>query len=133
MGLVIVRAIVIMVRFLTLFVLNAVSLLALIFDPVTCISVVENITQISIVLVSVALLRGSDDVGRVPTWTPMVVRVLTRISSSQARVGSTIIGASNIAWRCLTYTLTSSLSLGNKGVSWSMIILEGKALYAGVR
>jgi hypothetical protein len=76
---------------------------------------------------------GSDDVGRVPTWTPMVVRVLTRISSSQARVGSTIVGVSNIAWRCLTYTLTSSLSLGNKGVSWSMIILEGKALYAGVR
>jgi hypothetical protein len=33
----------------------------------------------------------------------------------------------------LTCVLTSSLSLGSKGVSLSMIILEAKALCAGVR
>jgi hypothetical protein len=44
-----------------------------------------------------------------------------------------MIAASSMAWRRLTCALSSSLSLGTKGASWSMIILEAKALCAGVR
>jgi hypothetical protein len=38
-----------------------------------------------------------------------------------------------MAWKCLACALTSSLSLGSKGASWSTIILEAKALCVGVR
>jgi hypothetical protein len=55
-GLVIIRAIVIIVPFIVSFTLDAVSFLALIFDSVTCISVADNVMQVSLVLVSVALL-----------------------------------------------------------------------------
>jgi hypothetical protein len=62
-GLVIVRAIIIMVPFLVSFVLDTVSFLAPIFYPVTGISVAENIMQVSIFPVSVMLHRGSDATG----------------------------------------------------------------------
>jgi hypothetical protein len=65
-GLVIVGAIVIMDPFLTLFVLNAISLLAPIFNPITCISIANNIAKVSFVLISVTLLRESDATGRLP-------------------------------------------------------------------
>jgi hypothetical protein len=55
-GLVVIRAIVIIVPFIVSFTLATVSFLALIFDPVTCISVADNVMQVSLVLVSVALL-----------------------------------------------------------------------------
>jgi hypothetical protein len=55
-GLVIVRAIEIMVPFLVLFALDAVSLLVLVFYPVACISVADNVTQVSFIPISDALL-----------------------------------------------------------------------------
>jgi hypothetical protein len=59
-GLVIVRTIEIMVPFLVLFALDAVSLLVLVFYPVACISVADNVTQVSFIPISDALLQGSD-------------------------------------------------------------------------
>jgi hypothetical protein len=131
-GLVVIRAKVIIVPFLTSFMLHAVSFLAPIFNPVTCISVVDYITQVSFLPIWVMLLRGSDAAGRVPTRALAVVRVLTSLLSLRSRVGSTIVDATSIAWKSLTYALISSLSLGSKSVSWSIIIQEAKALSAGV-
>jgi hypothetical protein len=62
-GLVIVRAIVIIVPSIVSFVLDAVSLLAPVFNPIACISVAYNVAQVSVVPILTALLRGSDDVG----------------------------------------------------------------------
>jgi hypothetical protein len=58
-GLVIIRAIVVIVPFIASFTLDAVSFLALVFYPVACISVADNITEISIVPISVMPLRES--------------------------------------------------------------------------
>jgi hypothetical protein len=77
-GLVIVGVIIITVPFLASFALDAVSLLALVFDPVTCISIANNIAQVPFILISVVLLRGSDAAGRVPTWSLVVVTVLAQ-------------------------------------------------------
>jgi hypothetical protein len=59
-GVVIVIAIVIIVPFTMSFAIIVVSFLAPIFDPVTCISIVYNIMQVPIVLISFSavLFRG---------------------------------------------------------------------------
>jgi hypothetical protein len=51
----------------------------------------------------------------------------------RSRDESTIVVASSIEWRRLTYVCISSLSFGSKGISWLTIILEAKALSVGVR
>jgi hypothetical protein len=62
-GLIIVRAIVIIVPFITLLMLDVVSFLAPIFNPVMCISVADDIVQIHVVLISASLLHWSDATG----------------------------------------------------------------------
>jgi hypothetical protein len=61
--LIIVRVIVIMVPFIALFVLDAVSFLAPIFNSVRGISVADNVTQVSTVPILAMLLRWSDAAG----------------------------------------------------------------------
>jgi hypothetical protein len=61
--LIIVRVIVIMVPFIALFVLDAVSFLAPIFNSVMGISVADNINQVSTVLILDVLLRWTDAAG----------------------------------------------------------------------
>jgi hypothetical protein len=46
-GLIIIRAIVIIVPVIASFALNAVSFLVPIFNPVVCISIADNVTQVS--------------------------------------------------------------------------------------
>jgi hypothetical protein len=75
-GLIVVRAIVIMVPFLTSFALNAVSLLVPVFNLVVCISVVNNVTQLSFIPISAMHLQGSDAACRVPAWALAVVKSL---------------------------------------------------------
>jgi hypothetical protein len=65
-GLAVIRAIVIIVPFITLFALDEVSFLVPVFKMVVCIFVVDYVVQVSFILISAALLRGSDDAGRVP-------------------------------------------------------------------
>jgi hypothetical protein len=84
-GLVVIRAKVIIVPFLTSFMLHAVSFLAPIFNPVTCISVANDVTQVSPVSILVALLWWSDVASRVPVCAWAVVRVLTLPSVSTHR------------------------------------------------
>jgi hypothetical protein len=57
---IIVRAIIIIVPFIASFVLDAVSFLALVFDLATCIPIVDNVTQISVVPILATLLQRSD-------------------------------------------------------------------------
>jgi hypothetical protein len=113
-GFIVIRAIVIIVPFLTLFTLDKISFLALILNPVVCFSVVDDITHVSFIPTLVALLRWSDAASRVPVWNQVVVKVLTPPSVSLlGGGGSSMIAASSMAWRRLTYVLTSSLSLGS--------------------
>jgi hypothetical protein len=84
-GLVVVGSIVVIVPLLASLAFDAVSLLALVFDPATCISVADNIAQVFVVPISVVLLSGSDATGRVPAQTLVVVRVLTPPSVSTTR------------------------------------------------
>jgi hypothetical protein len=81
-GFIVIRAIVIIVPFLTLFTLNKISFLALILNPVVCFSVADDITQVSFIPTLVALLRWSDAASRVPVWNQVVVKVLTPPSVS---------------------------------------------------
>jgi hypothetical protein len=80
-GLVIVGAIVITVPFLASFTLDAVSLLAPVFNLVACILVADDVTQVPSIPVSAALLQWSDAAGRLPVWAWEVVRVLTHFLS----------------------------------------------------
>jgi hypothetical protein len=133
-GLVIVGAIVIIVPLIASFALDTISLLESVFNLVVCISVVNDIVQVSILILA-ALNWRCYAVGQVLMWALVVARVLTPppLLSTRSRVGSTIVATSSIAWRRLTCAFTSTLSLGSKGVSWSTIILEAKVLCAGVQ
>jgi hypothetical protein len=84
-GLVVVGAIVIAVPFLASFVLDAVSLLAPVFNSVAHVSIVDDITQVSPVPISIALLWWSDVASRVPMLAWAVVSVLTPPSVSMFR------------------------------------------------
>jgi hypothetical protein len=75
-GIVVIRAIVIIVPLLVSLMLDAVSFLALILDLVVCISIADDVTQVSFVPTLVALLWWSDAAGRVPVQAQAVVRVL---------------------------------------------------------
>jgi hypothetical protein len=132
-GLVIVGAIVIIVPLIASFALDTISLLESVFNLVVCISVANDIVQVSILILA-ALNWRCYAVGQVLMWALVVARVLTPpLLSTRSRVGSTIVATSSIAWRRLTCAFTSTLSLGSKGVSWSTIILEAKVLCAGVQ
>jgi hypothetical protein len=84
-GLVVEGPIEITVPFLAPFALGAVSFLASIFNPVTCISVANDVTQVSPVSIPAALLRWSDVASRVPVCAWAVVMVLTLPSVSTHR------------------------------------------------
>jgi hypothetical protein len=87
-GLAVIRAIVIIVPFITLFALDEVSFLVPVFKMVVCIFVVDYVVQVSFILISATLLRGSDDAGRVPAGALAMVRVLTPplVSTIKGRV-----------------------------------------------
>jgi hypothetical protein len=77
--LVVVRTIIIIIVPLdTSLLLRALSLLAPVFNPTTCISAVDDIAQIAVISItpSVALLWWSDAAGRVPTGTLPVVKLV---------------------------------------------------------
>jgi hypothetical protein len=77
--LVIIGIIVVIVPFFTLLLFKALAHLAPIFNPVACISAVNDITQISVtpVVSSASFLRWSKTVCRVPVRTLLVVRLVT--------------------------------------------------------
>jgi hypothetical protein len=77
--LIIEETIIVIVPFTVSFALDAVSLLAPVFNLVVCIFVTNNVAQVPVVpiLFFVMLLWRSDAAGRVPTWALAVVRVLT--------------------------------------------------------
>jgi hypothetical protein len=56
MGIVVIRAIVVMVPFLMSFVLNMISFLMLILDPATCVSILDDVPQVLFISTMAALL-----------------------------------------------------------------------------
>jgi hypothetical protein len=77
--LVIIGTVVVIVPFFTLLLFRALTLLTPIFNPATCISAVNDVTQISIILVSslAVLLQWSETACRVPVRTLLVVKLMT--------------------------------------------------------
>jgi hypothetical protein len=71
--------ILVIVPLLTSFLLNALTLLAPVVNPVVCISVMDDIAQVTVmsILPMAALLRWSETTGRVPTRTLSVVKLMT--------------------------------------------------------
>jgi hypothetical protein len=71
--------ILVIVPLLTSFLLNALTLLASVVNPVVCISVMDDIAQVTVmsILPMAALLRWSETTGRVPTRTLSVVKLMT--------------------------------------------------------
>jgi hypothetical protein len=82
--LIIERNIIVIVPLFVTLALNTVSLLAPVFNPVACISVVDYIAQVPVVPISssIVLLQGSETTSRVPMWALAMVRVLTPHSIS---------------------------------------------------
>jgi hypothetical protein len=78
MRLVVIRTVVVIVPFFTLLQFKALTLLALVFNPVTCISVVDDVTQISVIPVSSsdAFLQWSEIACRVPMRTLPLLEAL---------------------------------------------------------
>jgi hypothetical protein len=132
-GIIIIRAIVVTFPFLASFLVDVVSFLIPVLDLAACISLADDVTQVSLIPTLATLLRWSDVAGRVLVQTWVVVEILTHLLSLRSGAGSSTIAASSMSWRHLTCALTSLLSLGSKGASWLMIILEAKALCASVR
>jgi hypothetical protein len=77
--LVVIGTVVVIAPFFMLPLFKALTLLTLVFNPVVCISIVDDVMQISVVSVSssVALLRWSEIACRVPMLTLPVVRLVT--------------------------------------------------------
>jgi hypothetical protein len=71
--------IIVIVPLITSFMLNALTLLALVVNLVTCISATDDIVQVTIILIppSVALLRCSENIGRVLMRTLSMVKLMT--------------------------------------------------------
>jgi hypothetical protein len=71
--------IIIIVPLVVSFPFDAVSFLEPNFDLSACISIVDDVVQVSIIPVSsvTTFLRWSETAGQVPTWTLTLVRVLT--------------------------------------------------------
>jgi hypothetical protein len=80
--LVIEGTIIIVVHLITLLLINVLLILAPIFDPAACISVVDDITHVSVIPItpSTMLLWWSETTGRVPAPTQPVVKLLTSVS-----------------------------------------------------
>jgi hypothetical protein len=81
----VIRAIVVTVPFLTSFKLDTVSFLMPVLDLIVCVSVVDDILQVSFIPTLATLLRWSDVVGRVPMQAWAVVMILTPPSISALR------------------------------------------------
>jgi hypothetical protein len=62
-GIIVIRAIIVTVPFHASFVLDAVSFLTLVLNSTVCVSVADDIPQVSFVLTLAALLRWSDAAG----------------------------------------------------------------------
>jgi hypothetical protein len=79
MRLVIKGTVVIIVPFFTLVLFEALVLLTLVFNPIMCISVVDDVAQISVIPVSssAVFLRWSETTCRVPVLTLSVVKLMT--------------------------------------------------------
>jgi hypothetical protein len=77
--LVIIGIVVIIVPFFMLLLFKELALLMPVFNPAVCISVADDITQISVILVSSssAFLRWSETACRVPMLTLLVDRLMT--------------------------------------------------------
>jgi hypothetical protein len=71
--------IIVIVPLITSFLLNTLTLLTPVVNPVVCISVVDDVAQISVIpiLLSAVFLRWSETAGRVPTQTLSVVQLMT--------------------------------------------------------
>jgi hypothetical protein len=71
--------IIVIVPLITSFLLNALTLLAPVVNPIVCISTTDDIAQISVIPIppSAAFLQLSETVDRVPTWTLSVVKIVT--------------------------------------------------------
>jgi hypothetical protein len=80
MRLVIIETIVVIVPFFMLLLFKALMLLTPIFDLATCISIVDDVAQISIIPVSssAAFLRWTEIACRVPVQTLPVVKLMTQ-------------------------------------------------------
>jgi hypothetical protein len=80
--LVIVGTLVIKVPFITLFLFHALSFPTPVFDPTTSISVLDDITQVTVVPTtpSTVLPWWSDAAGRVLMGTPLAVKLMTPVS-----------------------------------------------------
>jgi hypothetical protein len=135
MRLVIVRTIVIIIPFFTSLLFKALTLVTPVFNPTTCISAADDIAKI--LVIRSRLWSCSSGGVRLLAESPRGLYQWScswpRASPSRSRTESTTIAASNIAWRCLPCALTSSLSFGWLGVSWSMSILEAKVSASGCR
>jgi hypothetical protein len=79
MRLVIEGTIIIIVPLVTSFLLDALTLLVLVVNPVVCIYVTDDIAHVSVIPItpSVTLLQWSETVGRVPTRTLPMVNLMT--------------------------------------------------------
>jgi hypothetical protein len=77
--LVIEGTIIFIVPLITSFLLNALTLLAPVVNPVACISAANDVTQILVTLIlpSAAFLWWSETAGQVPTWILSVVKLVT--------------------------------------------------------
>jgi hypothetical protein len=77
--LVIIETIVVIVPFFTLLLFKVLTLLELVFNPVSCIYAADDVTQISVIPVSssAAFLRWSETASRVPMGTLSVVMLVT--------------------------------------------------------
>jgi hypothetical protein len=77
--LVIEGTIIVIVPLITSFLLNALTLLAPVVNPIVCISTTDDVAQISVIpiLPSAVFLQLSETVDRVPTRTFSVVKIVT--------------------------------------------------------
>jgi hypothetical protein len=81
--LVIEGAIIVIVPLITSFLLNTLMLLVPVVNSITCISVADEVAQISVIPIppSAAFLRWSEIDARVPAWTLSVVKLVTPYST----------------------------------------------------
>jgi RsiW-degrading membrane proteinase PrsW (M82 family) len=108
---------------------------ALVFNSATCISVMDDVTQVAVVSFasSAMLLRWSNAAGRVPMRTITVVIIVTPVF--------VLLVIDSICYYCRIQHHLESLDVrvdlfvifGEMGVTRSTNILEAKALWAGVR
>jgi hypothetical protein len=77
--LVIIRTTVVIVPLFMSLLFKALTILTPVFDPVACIFVVDDITQVSVIPVSPSATfhRWSETASRVPARTPLVVKLVT--------------------------------------------------------